>query len=218
MDDSGRNLQWMLRLVGEGLMKRRILAWCWNTNQLQRGKQWTEETNMIRWSKLTSPVLGGVYISCLLMRLTGRSKGSFCGIPAIRRTQVVCHPIERPVLFKTVQDTKDWELFQMKGVWRYMTTKCNVYSCIAFWTKEEKRHCWDSGWNLNGLSGLDGSVAPILFPDVEGCLPLGRRVSLFGGKYTLECLGVMGHHIHSLLLSGKWENSSLLFLKVLMAG
>lgn len=68
----------------------------------------------------------------------------------------------------------DSELYQIKGASKYMTTKCNVYSCIAFWTRKEKRHCWDSRGNLNGLYGLDGSVVPYLFLDVKGCLLLCR--------------------------------------------
>lgn len=45
---------------------------------------------------------------------------------------------------------------------------------------------------LNGVSGLDGSLCQSQFPDVGGYVVVVLESVFFGGKYTLEYVGVMG--------------------------
>lgn len=87
---------------------------------------------------------------------------------------------------------------------RYQSFLNQIFPEDRSWTRQKKRHYWDSGWNLNYVCGLDGRLEPTILSWLGGWHGGNmRKFSLFkehnkdfldlNSGWNLSCQYNIGH-------------------------
>lgn len=145
--------------------KEKVVTW-WGRN--------LEYTNMIKWSRLTSPLVGPGDLTCCDVKSPASSLWHGCqeGIASSDWKELWDRTRSRVILkgLYSLYKTKGHErqrisekLFHIKGGWRDMAGKwnaCSSMDCIP--DRKGKRHGWLSWQNWNWFCGWGGGGVPML--------------------------------------------------------